>query len=253
MKQKDSPKKQKMDRKTGRMIQILVVMLVLVAAAVAFQLFTSDNNGSAKVIELDAGNGGDQTGDTGIINESDFAQGVTDELQKLLKKDSRFTVKLTHEAGTASTANARAEKTNEDKADLLISIHADASIDPEVSGMKIYADIPTAKTNADSVKIAEAVKNSFLDTELKPEAYYCYYKEIRPDVYQIHKVTLDDKTDYEEETLDILTKTEVPAVFVEQIYVTNQTDVDAWTDEAGYKDAAQRYYKAILEYFGETE
>lgn len=253
MKQKDSPKKQKMDRKTGHMIQILIVLAVLVGAAVAFQLFTSNSSGSAKIIELDAGNGGDQTGDVGIINESDFAQGVTDELQKLLKKDSRFTVKLTHETGTASTAAARAEKTNEDKADLLISIHADANADAEVSGMKIYADVPAADTNKESVKMAKAVQNSFSDTSLAPQTYYCYYKEIRPEVYQIHNVELDDMTEYEEETLDLLVKTDVPAVLVEQIYVTSQTDTDAWANEAGYKDAAERYYQAILDYFGETE
>lgn len=253
MKQKDSPKKQKNDRSTGRMIKILIVLAVLVGAALAFQIFTSSSNGSAKVIELDAGNGGDQTGDTGIVNESDFAEGVTDELQKLLKKDSRFTVKLTHESGTASTAAARAEKINEDNPDLLLSIHADASSNPETSGMKIYADIPTADTNKDSVKMAEAVQNSFTDTSLNPVTYYGYYKEIRPEVYQIHQVGLDDTADYQEETFDLLAKTDVPAVLVEQIYVTSQSDTDAWANEAGYKDAAQRYYQAILEYFGETE
>ena len=41
-----------------------------------------------------------------------------------------------------------------------------------------------------------------------------------------------------------------PAVLVEQCFLTNYSDVENWTGEAGCARAARIYYEAICAYFG---
>ena len=48
----------------------------------------------------------------------------------------------------------------------------------------------------------------------------------------------------------MMEKCDVPVVICNQIYVTNQTDIDTWANEAGYQKAAEAYYQAIKNYYG---
>ncbi len=228
------------------MVMILVILLVFLTIGTSI----SGCKKSKTVIELDAAYGGDNTGYQGIINESDFTESVVEKLAALLTEDGNFEVLLTHEAGTSSTVEERSEKINQDKPDIVLSIHASGTPDSSRSGQEIYADIPTASTHDASLSLANAISTAFTSDTWTPTVDYLYYKPFDDDSYQLEIVSSEDTTDYQLETWDLMEKCDVPVVISDQIYVTNQSDIDTWASDDGYQKAAELYYSAIKSYYG---
>mgnify|MGYP002513136662 CR=1 FL=1 len=61
-------------------------------------------------------------------------------------------------------------------------------------------------------------------------------------------VDSDDTKVYDMPTFGMLKNMECPAVLVEQCFITNAVDVDAFGDEDGCKKAAKAYYDAVCRY-----
>lgn len=228
------------------MVIILVILLVFLTVGTAI----SGCNGSKIVIELDAAYGGEDTGYQGIINESDFAESVVEKLAALLNDDSHFEVLLTHESGETSTVEERSNKINQDQPDIVLSIQASGTPDTSRSGQEIYADIPSDSTHDQSLKLAQAIAESFTSSTWTPTVNYLYYKPFDDDSYQLEIIDSSDTTDYQLETWELMGKCDVPVVISDQIYVTNQSDIDTWASEANYQKAAECYYSAIKNYYG---
>jgi N-acetylmuramoyl-L-alanine amidase len=229
-------------------------MVILLAALLLFMccgtVFAGCSKKEEKIrIELDAAFGGDATGYAGIVNEADVTEQITDRLYRLMGQDERFEVLRTHEPGTSASVSAKAEKINADEPSLLVSIHTGGVPNASVSGMTIYPAIPSSRTNGESVKAAETIADAFTSETWTPALKYLYYKPFTEDSYQIQLVDISDTQDYKLETWAILQKVNVPAVVVEQFYVTNQKDVDTWANEASYDNIAMQYYKALCTYY----
>lgn len=231
------------------MIVVLTLLLVFLTCGCLF----AGCMRSAKLIAIDAAYGGDNTGYQGIINEADFNEAVVEKLVALLEEDSRFHVLLTHEASESSSVQQRAEKINASKADLVLSIHASGTPDATKSGQIVYADIPTKQTHAESLKFADSIKQQFTSDTWLPTTNYLYYKPLQDDSYQLEIINVDDTTDYGYETWSLMELCEAPVVISDQIYVTNQDDINTWANEDGYTKSAQLYYDAIKEYYGIEE
>lgn len=245
-------KKQKGRKKTRRLsIAVLILaaaILALVVCGIAF-----GKAGDAVTIELDAGHGGDSSGYQGLASEDTFDEEVVNRLYQLLEKDRNFKVKRTHEAGTAMSVKDRAAKANEDQPDLVISIHCSSSDHAEDKGGIIFADIPSSSFHEASLGFADALKKEMNSQGISTAVQYYYYAPIKDGtVFQEHIVDESDTTDYQQETLDILTQVQAPCVQVRQIYVTNQDDVDKWASEEGYDASAQLYYNALKSYFAKN-
>ena len=106
------------------------------------------------------------------------------------------------------------------------------------------------KTHDASLKLANCIHDAFTSDTWTPSVNYLYYQPFDDDSYQIETVASDDTNDYQLETWDMMEKCDVPVVICNQIYVTNQTDIDTWANEAGYQKAADAYYQAIKKYYG---
>ncbi|MCM2282708.1 MAG: N-acetylmuramoyl-L-alanine amidase [Bdellovibrionaceae bacterium] len=90
-------------------------------------------------VVIDPGHGGVDTGATrGSIRESHIALSVAKKLAEHLRADNRFTVTLTRESDIALTLPERAAVAKRVKADLFISIHANASEDPRAQGVEFW-------------------------------------------------------------------------------------------------------------------
>ena len=98
-------KKKLTQRRLKRKRIAIAVLSVMLVAATIFLFQKMGSRGTASqpkiTVELDAAFGGDQPGYAGIITEAEFNEKTVDALEKLLKKDDRFEVLRTHEAGTA--------------------------------------------------------------------------------------------------------------------------------------------------------
>jgi len=97
-----------------------------------------------RVIVLDAGHGGRDPGAIGYngIREKDINLAITLKLAQLLNEDGRFKVILTRKDDTFVPLDERAKKALRNRADLFISIHANASpkgISEHAKGTMVFA------------------------------------------------------------------------------------------------------------------
>ncbi len=96
------------------------------------------NKKPLKVV-IDPGHGGVDKGATrGKIRESTIALAVAKALGSLLRDDSRFEVFLTRDGDESRSLPERAHIAKKNKADLFISIHANASEDPRARGVEFW-------------------------------------------------------------------------------------------------------------------
>ncbi len=92
------------------------------------------------VIAIDAGHGGEDPGARGPsgIHEKDVILKISKQLAELINKEHGMRAVLIREGDYFLRLRKRIGKAREHKADLFISIHADAFKDPRVSGSSVY-------------------------------------------------------------------------------------------------------------------
>ncbi|MGS2717820.1 N-acetylmuramoyl-L-alanine amidase [Eionea flava] len=93
------------------------------------------------LIVVDAGHGGEDPGAIGPKNlyEKVVVLDITKRLEKLLKKEKGFSVRLTRTGDYFIPLRKRRDKAREWRADLFVSIHADAFKNPQANGASVYA------------------------------------------------------------------------------------------------------------------
>ena len=160
--------------------------------------------------------------------EQDLVYEVAQRLATLLRENGNFDVRLTRNSPTevlgtsnASSLQERVRIANSWPADYFISIHANASVNPEAKGAEVY-------TYSDSGPAHELAL--FLQQAL---------------VEEMGMKNLGVKTN---PSLYVLRKTTMPAVLVELGFITNAEDVEKLANNPdGF---AQALYNGILRYFG---
>jgi N-acetylmuramoyl-L-alanine amidase len=128
-----------------------------------------------KTIVLDAGHGGKDPGATGItgILEKNVVLDITLKVRDLLKKQSKLKLLLTRDKDVFIPLSDRTKFANEKKADLFISVHADAvpgnfKRKENARGYKIYF-LSQAKNEED--KMVAMRENAVIELEEKPQNY----------------------------------------------------------------------------------
>jgi N-acetylmuramoyl-L-alanine amidase len=106
------------------------------------QVITQADNRRSKdvVIAIDAGHGGDDPGAMGPrgVREKDVTLQIAKNLAKLINQEYGMKAVLIREGDYFLRLRSRIEKAREHKADLFVSIHADAFKDPRVNGSSVY-------------------------------------------------------------------------------------------------------------------
>ena len=93
------------------------------------------------IIAIDAGHGGEDPGAHGPhgIKEKDVVLSIARQLDQLVKAQPGMVPVMTRTGDYYLSLRERTQKARADKADLFVSIHADAFRDPHVSGSSVYA------------------------------------------------------------------------------------------------------------------
>lgn len=107
-----------------------------------------------KRIVIDPGHGGQDPGaiGSGGIREKDIVLDVGKELGKILKEEYHMTVIFTREEDVFVPLNERTDTANQQKADLFISLHANASPRKAARGIETY--ILNWTSDAEATKVA---------------------------------------------------------------------------------------------------
>ncbi|MDO4530955.1 MAG: N-acetylmuramoyl-L-alanine amidase [Bacillota bacterium] len=204
-------------------------------------------------IALDAGHGGKDVGAEGIIQEIELTERTVAELQALLKEDGRFRIVLSRKAGEGMSITERNEKFRKRQPDLMLSIHGNASEESRAYGFEVYPVPPGRENHEESLDfallLAEEMETVGAKLRGTDGVRFGYYKE------NGQKLLVDsvDTRIYEYPTFGMLNGMECPAVLVEQCFITNAADVEAFGTEAGCKKSAAAYYRAICRYVEELE
>ena len=186
-------------------------------------------------IAIDPGHGGSDSGaigPTGIMEKS-VTMRVSRELKRLLEAEGA-TVILTRTGdtevspkGASATSveelQARCDIANEAKADIFLSIHADAFTNREVKGTTAYYYTNGSKQ---SKKLADSVRTALVDS----------------------LGTVDRGT----QTCNfyVVKHTDMPAILVEISFISNPDEEQMMNSESGVKKTAQGIADGIADYFG---
>lgn len=90
-------------------------------------------------VVIDPGHGGQDAGAVyGQAKEADIALQVSLELKEIIQKDSSFKVSLTRESDTSLSLDERVQKAENEKADIFLSLHANAIQNQKIKGIEFY-------------------------------------------------------------------------------------------------------------------
>lgn len=162
------------------------------------------------------------------LSEQEINYNVGTYLANLLRRDSRFEVRLSRNTpeeslGFSNTSSlaARTLKANEWPADYFISIHSNSNPNPAINGAEVYVSQPNTQGYYLGDQILRAIVNY---VGIKNNGL-----RLRPSLY-------------------VLRNTNMPALLVELGYLTSNIDAELLRNRQ--YDFAYAIYQGILRYFG---
>lgn len=200
-------------------------------------------------VALDAGHGGMDSGAEALVEEVDVCERTVDDLFALLAADPNYRPVRTRQNGEDRSTSDRALTAIENRASLLLSIHANCDSTRQSHGFECFPTPPGRVYSAQALRFAQCLTSgmSAAGHRLHGE------KGIRFVYYRGHSKKVVPGTDTRVRSLrsfGIVEKPACPAVLIEQCFLTNYNDVEQWASEAGCARAARVYYEAICTYFG---
>ena len=226
------------------MVIILVCLLLFLVAGTSIK-GCLQLSVERKTVCIDGAFGGSLKGYEGIVDEAEVTGKVAEELVTLLNKDRNFKVITTDRSASVLQ---RVEKIRKSDASLVLSIHADGSMDPSADGMRNSVMKTGDVHRDDSILFAQCIEKAFSST-VQVSNGTMLYEPLEGDIVSRKDVPFSDTTVYTYDTWTIMNCEKVTVVS-DLCHVTSQKDVDTWCNEEGYRTAAQLYYQAIREYYG---
>jgi N-acetylmuramoyl-L-alanine amidase len=222
--------------------------------------------GRRKIIVIDPGHGGHDPGAmANSLREKDINLKVALKLKSFLERDPRFKVYLTREDDRFIPLYDRTLIALEKKADLFISIHTNASENPNLSGTYIYT-LNLRGATSKLAKMVEERENKTVLNVIKVSANPNVNK-IVADMAISHTMTeglnfakfaqiylkrnLKD-TEFkriESANFAVLKTPSIPSVLVETAFITNENDAILLANDEFLEKFAQNLYKATVDYF----
>jgi len=192
---------------------------------------------TGKVIAIDPGHGGNDSGATGIDgsafpNEEDFTLDIGLRVKELLEA-AGATVVMTRESDVDVSLQERCDIANNANADIFVSIHMNSAATESAWGTETFywAENDTVYS-AEGKALAEYIQSRVVsrlgtyDRGIKGDKPYLGY----------HLYVLDN--------------TYMPAILVEVAFISNQSDFNLVSQEEARSKAALAIYEGICDYFG---
>lgn len=201
------------------------------------------------VVAVDAGHGGADTGAHGLVNETQVTQATAAALLALLEADPAYYPVQVHTPDEKLSPKQRVEVARQANAELFLSLHANKDGSAASHGFECYAVPPGHDYHRESLTLAQLLCTQMADAGARIRGdngvRYAYYRSGSKMMKEA-----GDTTAYSYPTFGVLQKPACPAVLIEQCFITNAGDLDAWGDADGCTAAAVCYYRAICAYFG---
>lgn len=223
------------------------------------------------VIAIDAGHGGEDVGAIGPSGtyEKDIVLAVARELVRRIDSRRGMRAVLTRKGDYYLKLRSRMDKARAERADLFISIHADAFRDPRVKGSSVYvlsqsgASSEAAKWLADNENASDLVGGVTLDDkdellksvllDLSQTASIEASIDAANDVLhslktlgKVHKKTVQHAG------FVVLKSPDIPSILVEIAYISNPMEEKRLRTEGYRKKLAGSIYEGVVGYFADS-
>lgn len=229
---------------------------------------TVAGNGRNVIVAVDAGHGGDDPGATGAsgAHEKDITLAVARELKKLIDRTPGMTGVLTRDRDYFIPLEMRYRKARQAKADLFISIHADAFTSSDARGSSVWVLSPRGATNeasrwlADRENRADLVGGISLDDkddtlakvllDLSQGATMGASNSVAQQVLgALRKLGPTHRNYVERANFVVLRSPDVPSILVETAFITNPTEEARLKNPAHREKLASAILGGVNDYF----
>jgi N-acetylmuramoyl-L-alanine amidase len=219
-------------------------------------------------VVIDPGHGGEDPGAIGRrgSREKDITLAIGRRLKALIDAEPNMRAMLTRDGDYALELRKRAEKARDVKADLFVSIHADAFIKPHARGSSVFALSDRRATSEMARSLAKKQNEADLIAGVRLTGKDDHVKRTLWDLEQSasidHSLRLGNlvlarlggvntlhKPSVEQASFAVLTARDVPSILVETAFISNP-DEEKRLNDAAYQDKlARAVLDGIRDYF----
>jgi N-acetylmuramoyl-L-alanine amidase len=213
-------------------------------------------------IVIDAGHGGEDPGATGRhgSREKDITLTIARRLKALVDAEPNMRALLTRDGDYYLPLHVRVDKARKVKADLFVSIHADAFIRPHARGSSVFALSERRATSEAASWLAKKENEADLVGGVNLDVKDVYLKKTLLDLAQTatidHSLRLGDlvlrrlgavnslhKPRVEQASFAVLKAPDVPSILVETAFISNPQEEKRLNDE----DYQNKLARALLD------
>ncbi|HTK97228.1 MAG TPA: N-acetylmuramoyl-L-alanine amidase [Pseudomonadales bacterium] len=222
------------------------------------------------IVAIDAGHGGQDPGAIGVgkIQEKRIALAIAKELERLFNSASGYRGALTRKGDYYLTLRQRTTVARNQRADLFVSIHADAFSGPDARGASVYTLSAKGATSETARWLAEKENASDLiggagDVSLDDKDALLAHVLLdlsmdgnRSASIEAGSAVLDALNDFtqlhrnhvEQAGFVVLKSPDIPSILVETGYLSNATEARSLSQVAYQRKVAQAIFKGVTAY-----
>jgi N-acetylmuramoyl-L-alanine amidase len=219
-------------------------------------------------IVIDAGHGGEDPGALGRhgSREKDVTLSIARRLKTLVDAEPNMRALLTRDGDYFLPLAVRVDKARKVKADLFVSIHADAFVRPDARGSSVFALSDRRATSEMARLLAKKENESDLVGGVSLEGKDDYVRRTILDLWQTgtidHSLRLGGsvlrrlgavntlhKPRVEQASFAVLTAPNIPSILVETAFISNPEEEKRLNDEEYQDKLARAVLDGIRDYF----
>ena len=223
------------------------------------------------IIAVDAGHGGEDPGASGRggTREKNVTLAIAQKLKARIDQEPNMRAFLTRDGDYYLPLHMRVAKARRVKADLFVSIHADAFIRPHARGSSVFALSESGATSAAAGWLAKKENDADLIGGVNLDVKDPYLKQTLLDLSQtatindslklaravlseIGEINTLHKPHVEQAGFAVLKSPDIPSILVETAFLTNPEEEKKLKSPAYRAQMAEAVFQGIKRYFSQN-
>ena len=222
-------------------------------------------------VVIDPGHGGEDPGAVGAhgSHEKNITLTIARNLQAVIDAEPNMRAVLTRDGDFYLALGARVEKARRVRADLFVSVHADAFIKPHARGSSVFVLSERGATSSAAKWLAKkendadliggvniAVKDRFLAQTLLDLSQTAQINDSlklgRSVLSELGGINTLHKAQVEQASFAVLKAPDIPSILIETAFISNPEEEKRLNDEGYQEQMAQAIFKGIKRYFAKN-
>jgi len=223
------------------------------------------------IVAVDAGHGGEDPGARGRsgTREKNVTLAIAQKLKARIDKEPNMRAVLTRDGDYYLPLNHRVEKAQRVRADLFVSIHADAFVKPHARGSSVFALSERGATSAAASALAKRENDADLIGGVNLGGRDHYLKMTLADLsltaqindsLKLAKAVLSElgeintlhKSNVEQAGFAVLKAPDIPSILVETAFISNPDEEKRLRSGAYQAQMAEAVFQGIRSYFSKN-